>query len=295
MTRRLCHVPFETLMVACVCLSMAMPVCFGDESPESPLPQPRMHAMPPRGQHQQQFAMPPLPGGPMPMNAPMPGMPMMPPIAGMPHAGHHQPAFGIVTGPVGPQLQAQLNLPDGMGLIVEHLDPAGAAAAAGIKRFDILRKFDDQILCSPEQLAALAKAAGKGKEVTLTVIREAQEREVAVTLGDSKARPGDWPAAGPVEAQALAHAGGGAQAGAHAGPGGRWRTHQTQHVDRVVSESNERGTVEIRETNGHRTVKVRNATGQELYSGPLNTDVDWQSVPADFQEMARAVAGKFGG
>ena len=211
------------------------------------------------------------------MNVPMPGMPgmpPMPPMAGMPHAGHHQPAFGIVTGPVGPQLQSQLNLPDGMGLVVEQLDPAGAADAAGIQRFDILRKFDDQILCSPEQLAALAKAAGKGKQANLTVIRAAQEQAIAVTLGDP-------------EAKAVAMA-----AGGRAGKAVHFESHHTQ---RAVAESNEHGAVEIRETDGRRMVRVKDPTGREVHAGPLDTDADWEAVPEAFREMVRDAAGKLGG
>ncbi len=274
-----------------LCLGVAAAVGPAWAQEQQPaMPRPQMHGMPPAGQPQPQFPMPPMPG--------MPFLPGMPPMPGMPGSGHHQPALGIVTAPVGPQLQAQLDLPAGMGLVVEVVEPAGAAAAAGIQRFDILRKFDDQLLCSPEQLQALAKAAGKGKEVNLTVIRAAQERQVAVTLGDSQARAATSVVGGRARAQAHAHAGGGAQAGAHvggqAGPGGQWQTHHAHHSDRVFSESNERGTVEIRETDGVRTVRVRNAAGQDVHAGPLNTEADWQAVPADFLEMARAVAGKLG-
>ncbi len=231
-------------------------------------------------------------------------MPMMPPMPGMPHAGHHQPAFGIVTAPVGQQLQAQLNLPDGMGLIVEQLDPAGAAAAAGLKRFDILRKFDDQILCSPQQLAALAKAAGKGKQVNLTVIRAAQEQAIAVTLGDPEAKAVAMATGGRAEAHARAEAGGwphaggraagqaGGQSRGSAGQGGHWETHYTQ---RAVAESDDRGTVEIQETDGRRTVRVKDPSGREVHAGPLDTDADWEAVPEAFRGMVRDVAGKLGG
>lgn len=307
MTYRHGRLPLQSLLVGSCCLPLTIAVCCGDESPESPLPRPRMHAMPPGVQHHQAFAMPVMQGGPPMMNVPMPGMPgmpPMPPMAGMPHAGHHQPAFGIVTGPVGPQLQSQLNLPEGMGLVVEQIDPAGAAAAAGIQRFDILRKFDDQILCSPEQLAALAKAAGKGKQANLTVIRAAQEQAIAVTLGDPEAKAIAMPAGGRAQAHARAEAGGRAHAAGHsaghaggqprgpAGQGGHWETHHTQ---RAVAESNDRGTVEIRETDGRRMVRVKDPTGREVHAGPLDTDADWEAVPEAFREMVRDVAGKLGG
>ncbi len=235
---------------------------------------------------------------------PRPRMNAMPPMPGMPHAGHRQPAFGIMTAPVGPQLQAQLNLPDGMGLIVEEIHPAGAAAAAGVQQFDILRKFDDQILCSPQQLAALAKAAGKGKQVNLTVIRAAREQEVAVTLGDPEAKAAAMATGGRAEAHARAEAGGWSHAGGRAagqaagqprgpaGQGGHWHTHHTQ---RAVAESNDRGTVEIQETDGRRSVRVRDPSGREVHAGPLNTDADWEAVPEAFRGMVHDAAKKLGG
>ena len=70
--------------------------------------------------------------------------------------------LGIVTASLAPQLRAQLNLPEGMGLSVEAVAKDSPADKAGIKKYDVLKKFNDQMLCAQEQLAVLVKAAGKG-------------------------------------------------------------------------------------------------------------------------------------
>jgi hypothetical protein len=62
-----------------------------------------------------------------------------------------------------------------------------------------------------------------------------------------------------------------------------------------VAESNDRGTVEIQETDGRRSVRVRDPSGREVHAGPLNTDADWEAVPEAFRGMVRDVAGKLGG
>ena len=59
-----------------------------------------------------------------------------------------------------------------------------------MKKFDILRKFDDQLVCTAEQLSALVKAAGKGKEVALTVTRGGKEEVVKVLIDDRQVAVG---------------------------------------------------------------------------------------------------------
>lgn len=226
--------------------------------------------------------------------------------------GLHEPALGLTVGPVNEQVRAQVKLPAGMGLMVEDVQADGPAAKAGVERFDILRKFDDQLLCSPDQLMALARAAGEGKEIRLALVHAGQERELTVTLGnpDAVPKPGRFPGGGGrLQARAQAQARAGAQAGGHAraearggnGPGGQAgggqsnHQHHETHTQRAVAESNDQGSVEIQETDGRRTVRVKDAGGREVHAGPLDTDADWQAVPEAFRDMVRSVADKLGG
>jgi len=242
-----------------------------------------------------------------------------------------EPYLGIVTGPVSDQLRAQLELPEGIGLSVEAVAKDGPAGRGGIKKFDILQKFDDQLICTPDQLSALVKTAGKGKEVTLTVIRGGKEqqyevlideREVAVggpaadaagpfaglpgmplelegLLGDML--PGVMPGFGDdIRAQMQAQVQEALQQAQAGGFGGNGAARVLQIYpggasQNVVVVADERGTVEIRETDGKRTVRVKDPSGEEVHQGPLDTKADREKVPEAFRGMVEEVEGRLGG
>jgi hypothetical protein len=239
-----------------------------------------------------------------------------------------EPYLGLVTGPVAEQVRAQLGIPEGIGLAVEAVVKDGPAGRGGVKRFDILRKFDDQLVCTAEQLSALVKAAGKGKEVALTVTRGGKEEVVTVLIDERQvavAGPAD-PAAGVAGALPLDLGGllGEAlpqglpgigddvrvqiqrqvqealdQAGA-GGFGGQAQARVLQIYpgggsQKVIVHSDQRGTVEIRETDGKRTVTVKDPAGQEVHAGPLDTDADRETLPDAFRDMVEEVEGRLGG
>jgi hypothetical protein len=110
--------------------------------------------------------------------------PMMPGMAPQP-----TPFLGVMTMALPEPLNAQLKIPVGFGLIVGEVLPESPAAKAGLKKFDVLKLLNDQQLSEPEQLQALVRAAGKDKEVTLTVVREAQEQKITVKIGERMAPP----------------------------------------------------------------------------------------------------------
>jgi hypothetical protein len=92
--------------------------------------------------------------------------------------------LGVVAAPVPPVLTAQLGLPQGFGLVVEAVAPESPAAKAGVQKYDVLKLLNDQQIVDQGQLATLVKGMGNGKEVTLTVLRKAQEQKIMATLGE---------------------------------------------------------------------------------------------------------------
>jgi len=72
----------------------------------------------------------------------------------------------------------------GQGLMVEEVGPDSPAGKAGIKTHDILMKFDDQKLFTPEQFIKLIHSDKPGREVTFGLIREGKPQTVKVTLGE---------------------------------------------------------------------------------------------------------------
>lgn len=238
-----------------------------------------------------------------------------------------KPYLGIVTEPVSEQVRAQLELPEGMGLAVEAVADDGPAGRGGIERFDVLRKFDDQLVCTAEQLSALVKAAGKGKEVTLTVVRGGKEMTFEVLIDEHEvavggpAPGGAGPFAGlpamPMDLQELVgdvlpdfggdvrarvqqQVQGAIQQAEAGGFGGNGAARVLQVFPdgmsrNMVVVADERGTVEIREADGKRTVTVKDPSGEQVHKGPLDTEADRERVPEAFRGMVEEVEGRLGG
>jgi hypothetical protein len=115
-----------------------------------------------------------------------------------------QPFLGVMSMPLPEPLAAQLSIPAGFGLIVAEVLPGSPAASAGIQKFDVLKQLNDQQLVSPDQLAALVRAAGKDQEVSLTIVRKAQEQKLTVKVGERMmpSRP-PFPGANPQQMQEM--------------------------------------------------------------------------------------------
>ena len=109
---------------------------------------------------------------------------------------HREPYLGLLTGEVDEQLRAQLELPEGVGLVVEAVTEDGPAEQAGVQRLDILQKLDDQLICNSQQLSALVKVTGAGKEVRLTVFRAGKKQQLDVLIDEREVAGGNPAAAG---------------------------------------------------------------------------------------------------
>jgi len=94
--------------------------------------------------------------------------------------------IGIVSTRVTPALRENLNLPRGVGLVVETVEKDSPAGKAGLQQYDILQKLDDQMLIFPEQLGVLIRLHKAGDEVTLAVLRKGQSQTIKVTLGEKE-------------------------------------------------------------------------------------------------------------
>ena len=100
-----------------------------------------------------------------------------------PDVGRTVAYLGVGTSPVDETLARQLKLPEGVGLVVDYVDPEGPSARA-LQSHDVLSRLDDQILVSHEQLAVLVHAAKPGQEVRVTLVREGLESTATVKLGE---------------------------------------------------------------------------------------------------------------
>jgi membrane-associated protease RseP (regulator of RpoE activity) len=89
-------------------------------------------------------------------------------------------AIGVVTSPVDPLLRAQLQLPDGQGLAIRHVDEKGPAAEAGLVHGDILLTLNGKPLDSEQTLYTSVQSEGE-KPVTLELIHNGSRQRMTLS------------------------------------------------------------------------------------------------------------------
>lgn len=94
--------------------------------------------------------------------------------------------LGVHTVSISEPLRAQVNIPDGQGILVEFVAPAGPAANAGILANDIILTLDGQPVESVESFRAKLGQTKPGQQVKLDYLRKGKTSTATVTLA---ARP----------------------------------------------------------------------------------------------------------
>ena len=151
--------------------------------------------------------MPPGPGigGPRPEPAPMAANPFAQPpqagsdwerelmrahgFSGAALAGGPGPFLGVSASPAPDSLRGRLQLPSGIGLVVNSIEPGSPAEQAGLNARDVLHKLDEQLLVNTEQLTVLVRTYSPGQEVRLTVVRGGKPTQLTVKLGQRNLSP----------------------------------------------------------------------------------------------------------
>lgn len=94
--------------------------------------------------------------------------------------------LGVATSLVPPSLREHLELSPGFGIQVQEVVEGSPAAKGGLRKHDILVRYGDQRLISPEHLSLLVRDDEPGDTVTLAAIRKGREVEVKVELGETE-------------------------------------------------------------------------------------------------------------
>jgi hypothetical protein len=90
--------------------------------------------------------------------------------------------LGVHTSRLDKAVSHQLGLPSGVHLQVEQVAPGSPAEDAGVKLYDVLLKFDDQLLINPEQLKTLVRMRNPGERVSLSILRQSKPITLSVEL-----------------------------------------------------------------------------------------------------------------
>jgi hypothetical protein len=90
--------------------------------------------------------------------------------------------IGLVAGPVGPELRHQVDLPEGIGLVVRQVVPESPADEAGLEVFDILVRANDVELRRMDDLVDLVRDEGEDQgQIAVELLRRGQPETVWIT------------------------------------------------------------------------------------------------------------------
>lgn len=94
--------------------------------------------------------------------------------------------LGVAVESLHPSLFGHLEelLRGGEGVRIVRVSDGSPADQAGLRSNDIILRYDDQRIFSPQQLAKLVSLDEPGRDVELAIIRAGKSKEVSVTLGE---------------------------------------------------------------------------------------------------------------
>ena len=184
--------------------------------------------------------------------------------------------LGVAVANVSPELREQLKLQRGVGLVVNHVEAGSPAEAAGVKRFDVLERLDDQILIEARQLSVLIRLRRAGDEVKLTLIRQAEPVTVTAKLAE-KDMPSLEESRVPAKVLPLPRGKGGDPFTAVPAKPGQFG----------IEWSDGELSINLLQDQGRR-IFARNKAGDVLFEGAIDTPEELQKIP----EMVKAKALK---
>ncbi len=202
--------------------------------------------------------------------------------------------LGIAARPADAAASAAAGLPEGVGLTVTFVEPGGPAAG-GVVAGDLLHKLDDQLLVNAAQMVTLVRLHRPGDAVGLTVIRDGHPVHVTIRLGE---RP--RPAAAPPQASDDDRI---PTLPGVVGPDPA--TGRLPDDPQLPLPGNGRTTVAFddgtysarvsTDAAGHKQMVVKDADGNPVASGPVDTAEQWVAFPADVRQHLQAVQALLNG
>jgi serine protease Do len=221
--------------------------------------------------------------------------------------------LGVETAPVSPTLSAQLQLPNGAGLIVAQVVPNSPAASA-LQTHDILLKLDDQLLIDSRQLSVLVRNHAEGDSVTLTYVRAGKHGTSAVKLVKREVpkmvffRSGDSSDLPPLFAGRDDDIAGRREDTDHVlrlvGPGPQKQTRRLQgkpgpdigYRGTKVNTANSnmvytdpQGSLELTIKDGQKTIVAKNEKGEQVFSGPVTSPEERKALPPELRERLERI------
>lgn len=101
-----------------------------------------------------------------------------------------QAYLGLGVAPLHPALTNHLPevIGEGRGVMVEEVVTGSPADKAGLKKYDVLVRINDQDLYSPEQLVKIVRNSKPNSSIALSYVRHGKIEDVKLTLGQQPYR-----------------------------------------------------------------------------------------------------------
>jgi Do/DeqQ family serine protease len=128
--------------------------------------------------------------------------------------------LGVEIVPLNDVLARQFKAPEGKGALVNSVVADSPAAAAGLRRGDVIVEYDGKDISSPNALIRLVEETPPGKKVAVKLIRDGRAQGAEIKIGERPAKP--------------AEAAAGGQAPGEGGP--RWEGARLETVDESLRE-----------------------------------------------------------
>jgi hypothetical protein len=210
-----------------------------------------------------------------------------------------------------------MGLPRGFGVVVDYVVPNGPAAAAGLQPSDIIRMLNDQQIINPSQLGKLVRSFAEGTSVDLTLLRKGKEMKVSVKLGKKDVPAGrgpfgfeqewnfddldkmkfdfkapDMTAVREAVARAKDQAMRARDEAQRAVRGLRIVTTddgltKSTRIDlgkATITFSDDQGELKMESVDGRKMLTAKDAQGNVLYQGPIDTAEDRAKLPANVRQ-----------
>ncbi len=94
--------------------------------------------------------------------------------------------LGVVIQSITPEIAESMNLKSTEGALVADVSPESPAEKAGIKRGDVIIKFNEHHIREFSDLSRLVGMTAPGSKVKITVLRDGKEQVLDVVLGELK-------------------------------------------------------------------------------------------------------------